>query len=75
MGILGGGLGALLGGAGTWLIATLIHTVTGWPDNSFFLGDEPSLASVPALAIFLAMLGAVIAAILAGKPRVKIRAS
>jgi hypothetical protein len=68
-GIFGGALGALLGGSGTWLAATLIHALTGWPEDSSFLGNKPTLAVVPLLAIVLAVLGAVFGAVFSGRPR------
>jgi hypothetical protein len=61
-GIVGGTLGALLGGVGTSVVVTLIPALTGWPKDFFFWGDGPmpALIVVPLLAIVFAVLGAVI---------------
>ena len=60
-GIVGGTLGALIGGAGTSVVATLIPALTGWPKDFFFGGHGPpaALLLVPLLAIVGAVVGAV----------------
>ena len=68
-GIVGGTLGALLGGVGTSVVVTLIPALTGWPKDFFFWGDGPmpALIVVPLLAIVTAVLGAVLGAVISGR--------
>ncbi len=68
-GIVGGTLGALLGGVGTSVVATLIPALTGWPKDFFFWGNGPmpALIVVPLLAIVFAVLGAVLGAVIRGR--------
>jgi hypothetical protein len=68
-GIVGGTLGALLGGVGTSVVVTLFPALTGWPKDFFFWGDGPmpALIVVPLLAIVFAVLGAVWGAVIRGR--------
>ena len=63
-GIVGGTFGALIGGAGTSVVATLIPALTGWPKDFFFGGHGPpaALILVPLPAIVFAIFGAVVRA-------------
>jgi hypothetical protein len=68
-GIVGGTLGALFGGVGTSVVATLIPALTGWPKDFFFWGDGPmpALIVVPLLALSVAVMGGAFGAVVRGR--------